>query len=258
MRAQDLRPAGRGGGWPSPLPVALGALVVLLGVRAAAVVGPVDVPAWWTPTLAAAAPEAAASPRTDAPGTSEPVVELSALATIAPTAGPAPAPLDPSALLAAQLDRLINPEAGPPGLGTDPLRPEPFLDERRELARQQEALAVRQLALEVAEERLRGHVERLEALKAEVEALVQLVSDADEARLQALVQLYERMRPKQAAAIFDDLDFEVLAPLALRMRDMKLAPILGAMAPGVARDLTAELARRREDTLVANARDLLR
>ncbi len=245
MRVSDLPPPARSRPWPSPLPIALGALVVLLALRTGDLVGPLDLPAAFTlPATAVAG--AAAEP--------DPAV-VEALATIAPAAA---APSDDAANVGDQLDRLVQPAAGPLDRAGDPLQPEPFLQERRELARQQEALAVRQLALEVAENRLRAHVERLETLKVEVEALIQQVNEEDQARLEALVQLYERMRPKQAAAIFDSLDFAVLVPLALRMRDMKLAPILGAMETRVARDLTAEIARRREAELLASAQDLLR
>jgi flagellar motility protein MotE (MotC chaperone) len=59
------------------------------------------------------------------------------------------------------------------------------------------------------------------------------------------VKLYEGMRPRDAAAIFDDLDMPVLVQLIDRMREAKAAPVLGAMRPERARLLTAELARHR-------------
>ncbi|MEO1090601.1 MAG: hypothetical protein AAFX81_08210 [Pseudomonadota bacterium] len=185
----------------------------------------------------------------DPAATAEPDLETS-LAALAPAVGPdetraaataeaPPAPTD--------LDALISPAAGPLDLAGAPLEAEPFLEERRELARQQEAMAVRQTALGVAEARLREHIERLEALSAEVEAQLAELQAADEERLVGLVKLYEKMRPKSAAAIFDALAFDVLVPLTLRMKEAKLAPILAAMEPRVARRLTAELARARAD-----------
>ncbi len=139
------------------------------------------------------------------------------------------------------------PGAGPVDLADDPLRAEPFLEERRALARQQEALQVRQAALAVAEARLRAHVEDLTALKAEVEARLAELQTGDEERINALVALYETMKPKSAALIFDDLDFKVLIPLTLRMSQRKLAPIIAAMGPATARRLTTELAERRSE-----------
>ena len=60
-----------------------------------------------------------------------------------------------------------------------------------------------------------------------------------------MVKLYEGLRPRDAAAIFDELDLAVLVPLVDRLREAKAAPILGAMRPERARALTAELARHR-------------
>ncbi|MFW5832489.1 MAG: MotE family protein [Pseudomonadota bacterium] len=247
MRARDLPPPGQRR--ISPLPIALGALVVLMAVRLADVVGPLLPDTGDTP----AAPPA------------ELAADIGArLETITPAAGDVPTaaaePVSDAAadVLTARLDDLVHPAAGPLDLQGNPLAPEPFLEERRELARQQEALAVRQVALEVAESRLREHVERLEALKAELEQMVDELSEEEEARLQGLVQLYERMKPREAAAIFDTLEFEVLVPLALRMREMKLAPILGKMETDVARELTAEIANRRDALRVESAQAMLR
>ena len=53
------------------------------------------------------------------------------------------------------------------------------------------------------------------------------------------------MRPRDAAAIFDELEMPVLVRLMDRMREAKAAPVLGAMRPERARLLTAELARHR-------------
>ncbi|TVQ36826.1 MAG: hypothetical protein EA356_04910 [Geminicoccaceae bacterium] len=230
-------------------------MVVLFGVKLAALVGPVASLEGW-PLSSTVAAET---------GPLAVTVEAEALARLAPAAGPPPPagaaasePVTAADLLAERLDRLIHPAAGPLGLAGEPLQPEPFLEERRALARQQEAMAVRQVALEMAETRLRQHVARLETLKVELEELIEDLSEEEEERLAALVQLYERMRPKQAAVIFDQLDFAVLVPLSLRMRDMKLAPILGAMQPDVARKLTTEIADRRRADQLAAAAEIIR
>ena len=53
------------------------------------------------------------------------------------------------------------------------------------------------------------------------------------------------MRPRDAAAVFDELEMPVLVQIVDRMREAKAAPVLGAMRPERARLLTAELARVR-------------
>jgi flagellar motility protein MotE (MotC chaperone) len=53
------------------------------------------------------------------------------------------------------------------------------------------------------------------------------------------------MRPRDAAAIFDELDLPVLVQILGHMGERKAAPVLGAMKPERARTITAELARHR-------------
>jgi flagellar motility protein MotE (MotC chaperone) len=258
MRAIELPSPRDLGRQLSPLPVTLAGLVALLALK-----------------LAGFAP---------APTTAEVAVGAVPLADVAPAAAPAtPAatsdhpepetvasPRAPAAILASaretaeqrtarMIDDLLAPAAGGgPGAGAarvaaeeNPLAAEPFLAERRALARQRESLNVRQLAIDVAEKRLRGLIEELSALKREIDARLAELEAGDRERLARLVKLYEKMRPKDAARIFDDLDFEVLVPLALAMNERKLAPIVAAMAPDVARKLTGEVAEQRADASLA-------
>ena len=62
---------------------------------------------------------------------------------------------------------------------------------------------------------------------------------------QGLVKLYEAMKPRDAATIFNDLDMPVLLQVVDRMKEAKAAPVLAAMQPDKARDLTARLAQMR-------------
>ncbi|MCM5555650.1 hypothetical protein [Pleomorphomonas sp. NRK KF1] len=57
-------------------------------------------------------------------------------------------------------------------------------------------------------------------------------------RLAALVSLYEGMKPKAAAAVFDKLDTGTLLELAARMNPRKLSPIMAAMDPEKASRIT--------------------
>ena len=57
--------------------------------------------------------------------------------------------------------------------------------------------------------------------------------------------MYEAMKPRDAATIFNDLQMSVLLQVVDRMKDAKAAAILAAMTPDKARDVTAELAQMR-------------
>ncbi len=116
---------------------------------------------------------------------------------------------------------------------------------RAELDAQAAALAVREATLGAAEKRLAGRLDELNALQKRLEALEAERQAHDEANWQGLVKLYEAMKPRDAATIFNDLDLPVLLPVLDRMNDRKAALVLAAMQPERARQVTAELAQLR-------------
>ncbi len=59
------------------------------------------------------------------------------------------------------------------------------------------------------------------------------------------MKVYEGMKPRDAATIFNDLDMNVLLGVVDRMKDRKAAPVLAAMQPDKARELTTKLATLR-------------
>lgn len=107
------------------------------------------------------------------------------------------------------------------------------------------AVTGREMVLAAAERRLVERVEALAALQAKLELADRARSEREEAGWRGMVKLYEGMRPRDAAAIFDELEMPVLVGIVDRMREAKAAPVLGAMRPDRARMLTAELARAR-------------
>ncbi|MGX9962784.1 MotE family protein [Roseomonas sp. F4] len=111
-------------------------------------------------------------------------------------------------------------------------------------AREAQAVA-RETMVAAAERRLAQRVEELVALQRRLEALEQERAAREEAGMRGLVKLYEGMRPRDAAVIFDELEMPVLVRLMDQMREAKAAPVMGAMRPERARALTAELARLR-------------
>ena len=65
-------------------------------------------------------------------------------------------------------------------------------------------------------------------------------------QLAALVSLYEGMKPKAAAAVFDKLDGGTLLELAEHMNPRKLSPIVAAMDPDKASRITNMMIGARE------------
>ena len=116
---------------------------------------------------------------------------------------------------------------------------------RAELDAREQALVTREVVAEATERRAKQHLEEAAALQRQAATGDRERSEREEAGWRQMVKLYEGLRPRDAAVIFDELDLAVLVPLMDRLRETKAAPILGAMRPERARALTAELARHR-------------
>lgn len=107
------------------------------------------------------------------------------------------------------------------------------------------SLAAREATMAAVEQRLAGRVGELTALQHRLETLEAQRKEHDEQNWRGLVKLYESMKPRDAALIFNDLDLPVLLPVLDRMKEAKAAPILSAMTPDRARLVTTELAQSR-------------
>jgi len=116
---------------------------------------------------------------------------------------------------------------------------------RQELDGRDAALASRESILAAAEQKLGARVEELGALQKKLQDLEAGRQQREEAGWQGLVKLYEAMKPRDAAVIFNDLQMTVLLPLVDRMKEAKAAPVLAAMNPDKAREVTAGLAQMR-------------
>jgi flagellar motility protein MotE (MotC chaperone) len=118
------------------------------------------------------------------------------------------------------------------------------LGERRDTldAREQE-LDMRLALIEAAEKRLEERTAALKALEARVNALVEEKKSDEKEQFAGIVAMYETMKPKEAAVIFDTLDTQMLVRVVRAMNPRKVAPILARMEPMKAKALTSGLAR---------------
>jgi flagellar motility protein MotE (MotC chaperone) len=112
------------------------------------------------------------------------------------------------------------------------------LDARGEQLETQDALML------AAEQRLNERLAELRQLETTVNDLLGHLDEAQEQRIAGLVDVYQRMRAKDAATVFDGLDDDVLVQVASRMRQANLAEVMGRMNPERARALTQMLADR--------------
>lgn len=120
------------------------------------------------------------------------------------------------------------------------------LSERRdEIDRRVREVEQREALLAAAEQRIDQKVTELSQLRSDIEKLLNQVDKRQEAQLDSLVKIYETMKPKEAARIFEEMDMPVLLSVLERMKESKSAPVLAAMDPVTAKDVTAELVARR-------------
>lgn len=115
---------------------------------------------------------------------------------------------------------------------------------RAELEARGESLETEDGLMLAAEQRLSERLAELRALETHVNDLLGQLDEAQEQRLRSLVDVYTRMRAKDAAAVFDGLEDDVLVQVASRMREANLAEVMGRMDPNRARALTQMLADR--------------
>lgn len=106
-------------------------------------------------------------------------------------------------------------------------------------------LEQRERLLAATEKRVQEKIGQLEALRQTIQDLVGQHEAQEEDRMRALVKIYENMKPKEAARIFEGLDNLVLLDVVERMKERKVAPILGNMKASRAEEITVELAKRR-------------
>lgn len=120
---------------------------------------------------------------------------------------------------------------------------------RAEIEAREAALSQREMLIAAAERRLADRLDELGALRQRLEAESRQRDERTEQGWRQMVRLYEGMRPRDAAGIFDELDMLVLIQVVDRMREARAAPVLAAMRPERARLVTTELARHRSRPL---------
>ncbi|MDT8758497.1 hypothetical protein MZO42_07290 [Sphingomonas psychrotolerans] len=114
-------------------------------------------------------------------------------------------------------------------------------------ARRKRGLDLREQATKAAQARLQAD---LEARRKEAEvaaapgAAAGGAAEAPEAQFDELARIYQAMKPKAAAVVFEQLEMEVQMKVAQRMRERSTALIMAAMTPKGAAALSMALARR--------------
>lgn len=113
---------------------------------------------------------------------------------------------------------------------------------RTELQAYENDLTLRAALVDAAEKRIEERTATLEALEAQISTLVDQRTEMEAGQFAGIVAMYEAMKPKDAAKIFNNLEMNVLLRVAKTMSPRKMAPILAEMVAPRAQELTVAMA----------------
>ncbi len=120
-------------------------------------------------------------------------------------------------------------------------------DRREELEVRSRELDMRETLLKAMEQKLEARANELKETESRITVALQKKDEAEIARLKGIVTMYESMKAKDAAKIFDRLDMRILVEVATQINPRRMSDILAQMSAESAERLTVELANRGSD-----------
>jgi flagellar motility protein MotE (MotC chaperone) len=178
------------------------------------------------PATDAKKPDAAAA----APATPDTKTDDKSAAAPAKAADATPDPLDPT-----------NQEMRPSG---ELSILKDLADRRAKIEKREAELNDREALLEAGQKKFDQEIKQLTDLRNQIKVLVDSAKANESDETKRLIDIYEKMKPKDAAGIFSSMSMDVLYPIVHNMKEAKLSPILAAMPPDKARVVTAVLTAR--------------
>jgi flagellar motility protein MotE (MotC chaperone) len=151
---------------------------------------------------------------------------------------------------------LVYPDHTPPVSASERAILERLQSRRQELESRAREIDIRESLLKAAEKRIESRVEELKGVEARINTATEHKAEAESARFKGIITMYEGMKPKDAAKVFDRLEMPVLIEIASQIAPRKMSDILGLMTTEAAERLTVELTRRAGSDKSASAADL--
>ncbi len=118
---------------------------------------------------------------------------------------------------------------------------------RGQLDDRERALDTQLQLLAAAEAKIDAKLKTVTAVKGQIQALLGQADQQQAADVDRLTLVYQKMKPRDAAAIMATLDDKVRIPVAAKMKDSALAAILSQMPTTEAKKLTESLAQRADN-----------
>jgi flagellar motility protein MotE (MotC chaperone) len=117
-------------------------------------------------------------------------------------------------------------------------------ERRQELDNRSHDLEMRESLLKAAEKRVEAKVTELKDVESRVNTAMGNRDKVEAERFKSIVSMYENMKAKEAARIFERLDLKILVDVSTQINPRKMSEILAQMTPEAAERLTVELANR--------------
>lgn len=119
---------------------------------------------------------------------------------------------------------------------------ESLAERREELDARAREIEMQENLIKAAEERVEARIRELKAIERRIGKELTRKDEERDLEYRKLVSLYSKMKPKEAARIFERMDIGVLAGLVRKMNARTVSPILAEMDPAVAKRVTMEIA----------------
>jgi flagellar motility protein MotE (MotC chaperone) len=142
----------------------------------------------------------------------------------------------------------IIPTEGPIPTGAERAILERLQQRREEIDTRARELDLRESLIQNAEKRMDSRIDELKGVETRIKTETEQKSESEDARLKSLITIYENMKPRDAAKIFNGLEDSVLVEVAAKINPRTMAEILAQMQADVAQRLTVELASRAQQT----------
>jgi flagellar motility protein MotE (MotC chaperone) len=133
-------------------------------------------------------------------------------------------------------------EYDPADLSSETLVLQTLAERRKALETREADIANRERLLQAAEQRLQARIDELKSLETQLGGAPSELAQEDDEKIKGLVSMYEAMKPKAAARVFDGLDMGVLIAVSRAMSPRKMSAIMAVMDPDKAGLLTTALA----------------
>lgn len=119
---------------------------------------------------------------------------------------------------------------------------ESLAERRTKLETWEQEISLREKVLEATEGRIDQKLGEMKILSDDIKKLLLSYNEQEDKKIGSLVKVYEAMKPKEAARIFEEMDMDILLQVIDRMNERRIAPVLANMSPEKAKEVTQQLA----------------